>query len=60
MIGFSSATKIYLFAEPVDMRKGFDGLSYIVKREGLNMFSGYLFVFISKRGDRMKIRKRPR
>ena len=55
MIGLSSATKIYLFAEPVDMRKGFDGLNYIVKRQGLDIFSGHLFVFISKRGDRMKV-----
>ena len=55
MIGVSEATKIYLFAEPVDMRKGFDGLSYLVKRQGLDIFSGHLFVFISRRGDRMKI-----
>ena len=55
MIGVSEATKIYLFAEPVDMRKGFDGLSYLVKRQGLDIFSGDLFVFISQRGDRMKI-----
>ena len=55
MIGISEATKIYLFAEPVDMRKGFDGLSYLVKRQGLDVFSGHLFVFISRRGDRMKI-----
>ena len=55
MIGLSSATKIYLFAESVDMRKGFDELSDIVKRQGLDIFSGHLFVFISKRGDRMKI-----
>ena len=55
MIGVSEAAKIYLFAEPVDMRKGFDGLSYLVKRQGLDLFSGHLFVFISRRGDRMKI-----
>ena len=37
------------------MRKGFDGLSLMVKQQGLELFGGHLFVFISKRGDRMKI-----
>ena len=58
MIGISEATKIYLFAEPVDMRKGFDGLSYLVKRQGLDIFSGHLFVFISRRGDRIMSSRR--
>ena len=55
MISLSEATKVYLFAEPTDMRAGFDGLSHKVKRQGLELFSGHLFVFISKRGDRIKI-----
>ena len=55
MIGVSEATKVYLFAEATDMRRGFDGLSLMVKQQGLELFSGHLFVFISKRGDRMKI-----
>ncbi len=52
---FNQACKIYLFTMPTDMRKGFDGLSSLVEEHHLNLFSGDLFVFISKRGDRIKI-----
>ena len=55
MIAVSAASKVYLFAEATDMRKGFDGLSLMVKQQGLELFGGHLFVFISRRGDRMKI-----
>ena len=55
MIGLPASTQVWIAAGVTDMRKGFDGLSYIVKRQGLDVFSGHLFVFISKRGDRMKI-----
>ena len=37
------------------MRKGFDSLCGVVRRLGLDVFSGHLFVFVSRRGDRMKI-----
>ena len=37
------------------MRKGFDGLSCLVRQQQLDLFSGDLFVFISKRADRIKI-----
>ena len=40
---------------PTDMRKGFDGLSTIVRQHQLDLFSGDFFVFISKKGDRIKI-----
>ena len=40
---------------PTDMRKGFDGLSTIVRQNQLDLFSGDFFVFISKKGDRIKI-----
>ena len=55
MLGVTQATKVYLFAAPTDMRKGFDGLSRLVRAQGLDIFSGHLFVFISRRGDRIKI-----
>jgi transposase len=51
----SQACKIYLFTMPTDMRKGFDGLSSIVHQHQLDLFSGDFFVFISKKGDRIKI-----
>ena len=37
------------------MRKGFDGLSALVRAQELDLFSGDLFVFISRRADRIKI-----
>ena len=55
MIGFPASVRIYLFCAPVDMRNGHDGLSGIVTRRGQDVFSGHLFVFFSKRRDRVKI-----
>lgn len=55
MIGLPSSVKIFLFSEPVDMRNGHDGLAGMVTRNGQEVFSGHLFVFYSKRRDRIKI-----
>ncbi len=47
--------RIFVGREPVDMRKGFDGLSAIVV--GVideDPQSGHLFVFFNKRRDKMK------
>lgn len=55
MLTIPQSVKIFLFSEPTDMRKGFDGLSALVRKSGLDLFSGHLFVFISRRADRAKI-----
>ena len=56
MLSISPAVRIYLAAEPTDMRKGFDGLSAIVENSlSEDVYSGNLFVFVSKKGDRVKI-----
>jgi transposase len=55
MLNLPSSVQIYLASEPADMRKGFDGLSAIVFERGLDIYSGHLFVFVSKRRDRVKI-----
>ena len=56
MFGVPSGVKIYLSAEPTDMRKGVDGLSRIVEASiQADVYSGALFVFISRRRDRLKI-----
>ena len=56
MLSISPAVRIYLASEPVDMRKGFDGLSAIVENQlDEDVYGGNLFVFVSKRGDRVKI-----
>ena len=55
MIGLPESVKILLFTAPADMRRGFDGLSFLVKAAGGDVYSGHLFVFLSRRRDRAKI-----
>lgn len=56
MLTLPPSVKIFLFAAPTDMRKGHDGLSALVVNElQADLFSGHLFVFVSRRGDRVKI-----
>ena len=56
MIGLPASVKIYLSAEPTDMRNGPDGLASRVRAHfSVSVFSGHLFVFLSKRRDRVKI-----
>lgn len=55
MLSLPAAVRIYLFAAPTDMRKGFDGLAALVSASGLDVFSGHLFAFVSRRGDRAKV-----
>ncbi len=55
MLSIPSAVRIYLAAEPTDMRKGFDCLAALVSARGLDVYSGHLFVFISKRRNRAKV-----
>lgn len=55
MLLLPSAVRIYLAAEPVDLRKSIDGLSALVSARGHDVFSGHLFVFQSRRGNRVKI-----
>jgi transposase len=51
-----SAVRIVLATEPVDMRKSIDGLMAVVRSSfGEDVYSGHLFVFVSRRGDRVKI-----
>ena len=47
--------RIYLALAPVDMRKGFDGLAAQVQQVlRQDPFGGQLFLFRSRRGDRLK------
>lgn len=55
MIGLPSSVKIYLATAPGDMRRGIDSLAAQVRRAGGDPFSGHLFVFVSRRKDRVKI-----
>ena len=56
MIGASPSVKVFAYTEPVDMRKGFDGLFGLVKTHlGRDPLSGDLFVFVSKNRKRAKV-----
>ena len=56
MLTMPPCVQIYLAAEPVDLRKGFDALAAIVRHQWKrDVFSGHLFVFLSRRSDRVKI-----
>ncbi len=47
---------IWLYGQPTDMRKSFDGLSALVKTKlEESPLSGQLFVFINRRKTQMKI-----
>jgi transposase len=55
VIQIAAGTKVYLACQPVDMRRGFDGLSAeVVNRMNADPYSGYLFLFRGKRGDYLK------
>jgi len=48
--------RVYLYGEPVDMRKSYDGL-YALARNGMqgDPLSGHLFAFVSRRATQIKI-----
>ena len=51
-----AGTKVWLACGVTDMRKGFDGLAALVQLSlHEDPFSGQLFVFRGRRGDRIKI-----
>jgi transposase len=56
VLSLSELVRIYVCLAPTDMRKSFDSLAAVV-REGLghDPLSGHLFVFRSRRGDRVKL-----
>lgn len=56
MIPFGPATRIFLAAQPVDMRRSFDGLAEIVRHQlEEDPLSGHLFIFTNRRKNRLKI-----
>ena len=56
MIGLTSHHKYYLYNEVCDMRKGFDGLSGIVRSKmKRSPLDGSVYMFINRRRDRMKM-----
>ena len=56
MIHLPASVRVYLCLTPCDMRKSFDSLHVLVREHlELDAFAGHLFVFTSRRKDRVKI-----
>lgn len=56
MLSLPPSVQIFVASEPADMRRSFDGLSaMVVELLEKDPFSGHLFVFHNRRGDRVKI-----
>jgi transposase len=56
MIHLPASVRVYLCLTPCDMRKSFDSLQALVGEQlELDAFAGHLFVFTSRRRDRIKI-----
>jgi transposase len=51
-----SSTRVWIAAGHTDMRRGFDGLATLVQQQlDADPFSGQIFVFRGRRGDRIKV-----
>ena len=56
MIGRGRKHRVFAYGGPVDLRKGFDGLSALVAQElGCDPLSGDLFLFVSRNRQRAKV-----
>jgi hypothetical protein len=56
MLTLPAAVRIYVAAEPVDLRRGFDGLAAAARSViGADPLSGHLFVFLNRRKNRIKL-----
>lgn len=56
MISLPSGSRVWLAAGVTDLRKGFDGLAALVQVQlAEDPFSGHLFVFRGRAGDRIKV-----
>jgi len=56
MIAVAAGMRVLVATKPVDFRKGADGLVALVRQAlGHDPFAGTIFVFRSKRADRLKI-----
>ncbi len=56
MFGLTTAARIFAWTEPVDMRKGFEGLFGLVRdRLEEDPLSGHLFLFCNRERTRLKV-----
>ena len=58
MLMLPASVRIYVAAEAVDLRRGFDGLAAatrsLIRQDPLN---GHLFVFLNRRRNRIRLEK---
>jgi len=55
MLSVPRSVKIFLYRQAADLRRGYDGLASIVQEAmGEDPLSGALFIFVNKRGNRIK------
>ncbi len=56
MLAIPANARIFLFQNPIDMRKGIEGLSFLIEQNySGELMSGAYFVFINRSKDRMKV-----
>jgi transposase len=56
MISLAHSVRVFLHAQPTDLRKGFDALCGLVTTAfAQDPTSGHLFLFVNRRRDRLKI-----
>ncbi|MCK5014364.1 MAG: IS66 family insertion sequence element accessory protein TnpB [Candidatus Omnitrophica bacterium] len=56
MFSLTSSFRYFLYREPTDMRKSFDGLSGLIQGELLRSpTSGEVFIFINRRRNKVKL-----
>ena len=56
MFTLSSQDRFMLYSKPTDMRKSFDSLSGLIREElSSNPCSGDVYLFINKKGDKLKL-----
>jgi len=56
MFSFSRQQRYFLYGSPTDMRKGFAGLSGLVRQHiDHDLMGGDVFIFLNRRRDRIKL-----
>lgn len=56
MLSLPPGLKMYISTQPLDMRKSFDGLAMAVMQSlKHDPFSGHVYIFCNKRGDKIKM-----
>lgn len=56
MLALPSSVRYFLYRHQTDMRKGFDGLSGLVRNElGQDPLSGDVFIFVNRRANQVKL-----